>query len=36
MVPLSDLSKVFNFKASEPGGEVQGSIKESSGTGAGA
>lgn len=29
VVPLSDLSKVFNFKASEPGGEVQGSIKES-------
>jgi|GEM_PF-3634905 len=29
VMPLSDLSKVFNFKASEPGGEVQGSIKES-------
>lgn len=29
VVPLSDLSKVFNFKASESGGEVQGSIKES-------
>ena len=29
VVPLSDLNKVFNFKASEPGGEVQGSIKES-------
>lgn len=29
VVPLSDLGKVFNFKASEPGGEVQGSIKES-------
>lgn len=29
VVPLADMNKVLNFKASDPGGEVRGSVKES-------
>ena len=29
VVPLADMNKVINFKASDPGGEVRGSVKES-------